>query len=49
LTSILAGNGLVREYGKAATVAVASVMGAFFSGDLHSAQMFTRYLQCERA
>jgi hypothetical protein len=34
LTSILAGKGLVREYGRAATVAVASVIAAFFSGDL---------------
>src|SRR5215831_397394 len=45
LTSILAGKGLVLEYGRAATVAVASVMAAFFSGDLHLAQMFTRFLQ----
>jgi hypothetical protein len=34
LTSIVAGNGFVREYGGAATVAVASVIAAFFSGDL---------------
>jgi len=34
LTSILAGKGFVREYGRAATVAVVSVIAAFFSGDL---------------
>jgi hypothetical protein len=39
LTSILAGNGLVREYGGAATVAVASVIAAFFSGELQSPQI----------
>jgi len=36
---------LVREYGEAATVAVASVIAAFFSGDLQSPQMFTRYFE----
>src|SRR5215831_15537914 len=45
LTSILAGKGLVREYGGAQTVAVASVIAAFFSGDLLSPQMFTGHFQ----
>src|SRR5260370_181642 len=34
LTSIVAGKGFVREYGGAATVALASVIAAAFSGDL---------------
>jgi hypothetical protein len=38
LTSILAGKGFVREYGRAATVALASVIPAF-SGELWSPQM----------
>jgi hypothetical protein len=45
LTSILEGKGLVREYGRAATVAIASVIAAFFSGDLLSLQMSNRYFQ----
>src|SRR5215471_16907207 len=45
LTSILAGKGLVREYGWVATVAVASVIAAFFSGDLYSPQMLSRHFE----
>src|SRR4029077_2710758 len=45
LTSIVAGKGFVREYGGAATVALASVIAAAFSGDLWSPQMFTRHFQ----
>jgi hypothetical protein len=38
-TSILAGKGFVREYGSAETVAVASVIAAFFNGDWYLPQM----------
>src|SRR5262249_18333237 len=45
LTSILARKGLVREYGRAATVAIPSLIAAFFSGDLYSPQMLSRHFE----